>query len=174
MAMQILQQNKTGTWWTTTTRIKVHLGGRIWMDIFACLNVLVEVKNLFQVRGSLNQCWMVLKCSLDSQFGSRNENQLTPSHVRITLKIDFRFSHEWKPDHENWFIYIYRIYLFIVEVDRFSNRTYIQLSKSLYQLLAPFVVLLTKGCYSSPVAFILFMLLPFFSHCAALFTWWSN
>jgi hypothetical protein len=64
------------------------------MDIFACLNVLVEVKNLFQVRGSLNQCWMVLKCSLDSQFGSRNENQLTPSHVRITLKIDFRFSHE--------------------------------------------------------------------------------
>ncbi len=108
MAMQILQQNKTGTW--TTTRIKVHLGGRIWMDIFARLNVLVEVKNLFQVWGSLNQCWTVLKCSLDSQLDSHNENQLTPSHVRIKLKIDFRFSHEWnqimKTD-SNLYIYIY-------------------------------------------------------------------
>ncbi len=52
----------------------------------------VEVKNLFQVQESLNQCWTVLKCLSGSGLGSRNENQLTPLHVRIKLKIDFRFS----------------------------------------------------------------------------------
>jgi hypothetical protein len=55
--------------------IKVHLGGQNMNGHFCLSNVLVEVKNLFQVRGSLNQCWKVLGCSLDSQLDSHNENQ---------------------------------------------------------------------------------------------------
>jgi hypothetical protein len=43
-----------------------------------------------------DQSWAILKCShsfqLDFQPDSHNENQLTPLHVRIKLKIDFRFS----------------------------------------------------------------------------------
>jgi hypothetical protein len=48
-----------------------------------------------------DQSWAILKCSpsfqLDFQPDSHNENQLTPLHVRIKLKIDLKFSHEWEP-----------------------------------------------------------------------------
>jgi len=45
-----------------------------------------------------DQSWAILKCSpifqLDFQLDSHNENQLTPLHVRIKLKINLKFSHE--------------------------------------------------------------------------------
>jgi hypothetical protein len=47
-----------------------------------------------------DQYWAILKCSpsfqLDFQPDSHNENQLTPLHVRIELKINLKFSHEWE------------------------------------------------------------------------------
>jgi len=48
--------------------------------------------------GGSNQCWVVFKCSLGSQPGSKfdscNDNRLAPLHVRIGVRIDFQFSHE--------------------------------------------------------------------------------
>jgi hypothetical protein len=53
-----------------------------------------EVKPMFvPVLGGF---WMPIHCWLGFQPNSQNENKLAPLHVKTLVRIDSKFSHEWK------------------------------------------------------------------------------
>jgi hypothetical protein len=87
----------------------------------------------------------------------------------LTTRINWHFymwKLDWKPTsdshmNENWLwepIQIYIYFFFFWESDRFYYRTQIRFSESLYHLLVPFLLPLTWGGYSSPLAISFFSL----------------
>jgi hypothetical protein len=140
---------------------------RIWMDIFACLNVLVEVKNLFQVWGSLNLCWMVtqmLHLILNSVLAMKTNWHLHmwESNWKSTSGSDMNENQSWK----------------LVQILDLENRID-SLIENLYPILQIFVSVVGSFCrfFSLRAATLLLLLLPF-SHCfysfhvvAILLTW---
>ncbi len=109
----------------------------------------------------LNQCWGVFDCSPDFQSGSQlnfhNKNWLASLHVRIRVKIDLKFSHEWKmfiKTDSN--IYIYG------ESNRFSHKT----RSSFQSLCITWCCVLLVVLLSRVVTFLLLLL---FYHMVVLF-----
>ncbi len=126
----------------------------------------MKLKICSKCEGVWTSVGWLLKCSLDSQLGSGNENQLTPSHVRIKLKINFRFSHEWKPVMKTGSNFIFG------EPDRFSNRELISNPQNL--CISCWLLL---SFFSLRAATLLLLILPFshyfysFHVVAILLTW---